>query len=220
MNCVLVYSGGLDSTVLLYDLLDRGKEVAALSVYYGQRHSRELESAQKICQSLGVEHKVVDISSIAGLFGASSLIDADSAVPDGHYAEMSMKVTVVPNRNMLLLALAGAWAIAQKASEVAYAAHGGDHTIYPDCRPEFVAHLDAALQCADWHSVKLLYPFGTFTKTDIVRRGVELRVPFHETWSCYKGGASHCGACGTCVERQEAFVLGGVVDPTDYLSRN
>ena len=127
-----------------------------------------------------------------------------------------MKTTVVPNRNMILLAVAAARAIALKADTLAYAAHGGDHAIYPDCRPEFADAMDHAIGLADWHKVRLERPMVTWTKSDIVRRGAELGVPMHLTWSCYKGGDTHCGRCGTCIERREAFYLAGVTDPTTY----
>lgn len=213
---VLVYSGGLDSTVLLYDLLNKGDQVFALSVDYGQRHRRELAAAAAICTMRGVEHRTADITSITELFGESSLTNHATAVPDGHYADESMKLTVVPNRNMILLSLAAAWAISLKADRVAYAAHTGDHTIYPDCRPEFIAALGRAIGLADWHSVKLESPFANFTKSQIVMRGVQLSTPMELTWSCYKGGVEHCGTCGTCTERKEAFLLAGVLDQTRY----
>lgn len=213
---VLVYSGGLDSTVLLYDLLSKGEEVSALSVDYGQRHRRELAAAAAICKMRGVEHRTADITSITGLFGESSLTNHATAVPDGHYADESMKLTVVPNRNMILLSLATAWAISLKADRVAYAAHSGDHTIYPDCRPEFTAALGRAIGLADWHAVKLESPFARLTKGQIVERGAQLSTPMELTWSCYKGGQEHCGTCGTCTERKEAFLVAGVVDPTEY----
>jgi len=129
-----------------------------------------------------------------------------------------MKSTVVPNRNMLLIAVAASWAMSLKAATVAYGAHGGDHAIYPDCRPAFAEALDKAIRLADWHEVGLERPFVGMDKAAIVRRGVELRAPLHLTWSCYVGGDRHCGKCGTCVERQEAFVKAGVPDPTDYLA--
>ncbi len=217
MKTVIVYSGGLDSTVLLYHLLDVGHEVAALSVNYGQRHVRELKAARDITARLGVRHETADLSALAGLLSGSALTDRSVEVPEGHYAEESMKATVVPNRNMLLLATAAAWAISLKAESVAYAAHSGDHAIYPDCRPEFTDALEQAIGLADWHRVSLLRPFVHLTKADIVKRGAALDVPFGETWSCYKGGEIHCGRCGTCVERREAFALAGVPDPTPYL---
>lgn len=216
MEVVLIYSGGLDSTVLLHHLAAEGHAVRALSVNYGQRHARELESAAALTARLGVEHRVVDLRTITPLLGANSLTSVEVRVPTGHYAEESMKATVVPNRNMLLLAVAAAWAMALKADAVAYAAHGGDHAIYPDCRPEFAEAMARAIALADWHPVELIRPFVDWTKADIVRRGAELEVPFEQTWSCYQGGALHCGRCGTCIERREAFHLAGVPDPTPY----
>lgn len=214
---VVTLSGGLDSTVLLYNMLAQGATVRALSIHYGQRHARELKAAEAICKDRGVPHELADLRGIGHLLAGSSLT-SDIPVPDGHYAQDNMKVTVVPNRNMLFLATAAAWAISSKFDAVAYAAHAGDHTIYPDCREEFVQALDKAVQLADWHSVRILRPFVAMTKADVVKKGAELGVPFAETWSCYKGGAVHCGRCGTCVERREAFLLAGVADPTAYES--
>ena len=216
MKTVLIYSGGLDSTVLLFDLLKEGHEVKALSVNYGQRHVRELEGASTICANAGVEHRVADLRSIQSLFGANSLTAHQHSIPEGHYAEETMKATVVPNRNMILLSVAAAWAITEKAECISYAAHGGDHAIYPDCRNEFADAMDAALRLADWHEVYLNRPFVNLSKADIVKLGSKVRAPLAHTWSCYKGGNVHCGRCGTCVERREAFYLAGISDPTDY----
>lgn len=215
MKTILIYSGGLDSTVLLYRLRAEGHEVRCLSVDYGQRHRRELGCAAEICRRAGVEHRVADLSSIRPLLGGSSQTD-EIAVPEGHYAEETMKLTVVPNRNMILLAVAIGWAVSLKYDAVAYAAHGGDHPVYPDCRPEFIAAMDAAAALCDWHTVRVLSPFTGMTKAGIVRAGAALGVPFGRTWSCYKGGERHCGRCGTCVERREAFQRAGVADPTEY----
>lgn len=150
------------------------------------------------------------------IFPGSSQTSEDVPVPEGHYAEESMKATVVPNRNMVLLSLATAWAVSLKAQYVAYAAHAGDHAIYPDCRPEFFGHLGEAIRRCDWHKVEPLSPFIRMTKSQIVKEGDKLQVPFERTYSCYKGGEKHCGKCGTCVERREAFSLAGVPDPTQY----
>jgi 7-cyano-7-deazaguanine synthase len=216
MNTILIYSGGLDSTVLLYQLLDAKAEVACLTIDYGQRHRVELECARKICNSLKLEHKTVDLRSITGLLGGSSLTDASIEVPEGHYEEMTMKATVVPNRNMIMLSLATGWAISRKADSVAYAAHCGDHAIYPDCREVFVEAMNNVIALADWHKLSLYCPFQKMNKRDIVIRGMELGVPFKDTWSCYQGKEKHCGRCGTCIERREAFHLAGLVDPTEY----
>lgn len=216
MKTVLIYSGGLDSTVLLYDLLAGGDSVLALSVDYGQRHRVELEHARWIAQSLGVEWQVADLTGITHLLTGSSLTSAEIAVPHGHYAEDTMKQTVVPNRNMIMLSVAAGWAIARRADRVAYAAHAGDHTIYPDCRPEFAAAVDGAFRLADWREIHLYCPFITLTKAEIVAQGAKLKVDFGATWSCYEGGPIHCGRCGTCFERREAFLRAGVPDPTPY----
>ncbi|MEO0795381.1 MAG: 7-cyano-7-deazaguanine synthase QueC [Verrucomicrobiota bacterium] len=216
MNSVIIYSGGLDSSVLLHQLHQAGGELAAMSINYGQRHAREIECAKRNCSRLGIEHREVDLRQIAPLLGHNSLTDASVAVPKGHYTEDTMKATVVPNRNMIMLSIATGWAIARSADCVAYAAHSGDHAIYPDCRTEFADALDAAIRLADWKEVSLYRPFVEMTKADIVRRGAELNVPFEDTWSCYEGGELHCGRCGTCIERREAFYLAGVDDPTRY----
>jgi len=216
MKTVLVYSGGLDSTVLLYHLLDTGATVSTLSVDYGQRHSKELIQAEVITKALGVEHRTVDLRSITALFGNSSLTDTDLTIPHGHYGEDNMKSTVVPNRNMILLSLATAWAASLKADSVSYAAHSGDHAVYPDCREAFASALDKAIRLADWQEIYLNRPFVDYSKADVVKRGAELHVPFEKTWSCYEGNDTHCGQCGTCIERREAFYLAGIEDPTPY----
>lgn len=213
---VLIYSGGLDSTVLLFQLRKEGHVVHTLSINYGQRHVRELKAAAEIAGEIGVPHEVADLRAITPLLAGNSLTSPEMPVPDGHYQEASMKATVVPNRNMLLLAVATARAISLQADQVAYGAHSGDHAVYPDCRPEFAAAMARAIGLADWHPVALLRPLVDLTKEEIVRTGATLSVPFALTWSCYKGGALHCGRCGTCIERREAFHLAGVADPTRY----
>jgi len=216
MKTVIVYSGGLDSTVLLYHLLDEGHEVAALSIDYGQKHKIELQRAKAISQPLDLHHEVADLNGMTKLFGESSLINSQNSVPHGHYEEENMKSTIVPNRNMILLSLATAWASSIKADSVSYAAHSGDHAIYPDCREEFATALDQAIRLADWQEIYLNRPFVGLSKAEVVKRGAELYVPFQLTWSCYEGQDLHCGQCGTCIERREAFHLAGIEDPTSY----
>lgn len=216
MKTVVTFSGGLDSTTLLYQMLQDDGEVLALSVDYGQRHRVELDRAAKIVEPLGIRHEIADLRSITNLLGGSSQTDAAVEVPLGHYEAESMKQTVVPNRNMILLSLAAAWAIGEKADAVAYAAHAGDHAIYPDCRSEFAEALGGAIALADWHEVKLLRPFVDKTKTEIAKLADDLGVPLELTWSCYQEGPLHCGACGTCIERREALLLAGLDDPTEY----
>ena len=216
MKSVLVHSGGMDSTVLLYQLLADGDQVKALTIDYGQRHGKEIESARALCGELGVEHRVADLSGLGQLLSGSALTSSEVEVPEGHYAEESMKTTVVPNRNMILLSVSAGWAIASKYDRIAYAAHAGDHAIYPDCRPVIAEALDAAIGLADWHKADLHRPFVDLTKADIAALGNQLGVPFEKTWSCYKGLDLHCGRCGTCVERREALHLAEVKDLTPY----
>ncbi len=215
---VVIFSGGLDSTTLLYDLKSAGHEVAALAVNYGQRHGCELLSAKAICQSINVELITLELKGLAQIFGHNSLSDANVTVPTGTYEPDSMQQTTVPNRNMILLSLATGWAISHDYQAVAFGAHSGEYTPYPDCRPEFAAAMDDAAQLCDWQAVRILAPFVNWSKADIVRRGSELNVPFEETWSCYVGGEKHCGRCGTCLDRKLAFETSGIKDPTVYES--
>ena len=216
MKAVVLFSGGLDSTVLVYDLLNEGADLKLLSIDYGQRHEKELKSSSEIAEFLGLEHEILRLPMLNNLLGGSALTDPSISLPEGHYAEDSMKATVVPNRNMILLSLAAGHAISLQFDTVAYAAHAGDHTIYPDCRPEFATAIDQALKLCDWNTISLYRPFIQLSKQDLVRKGNELGVPFEKTWSCYAGNDKHCGKCGTCVERKEAFELVGLLDPTEY----
>lgn len=217
MKFVSTLSGGMDSAVLLYLLRSEGHEVLPISFNYGQRHVTELGYAASLCGFLQIPHKIVDIRSISGVLGGSSLTDMSIPVPQGHYEDPTMKATVVPNRNMILLSIAAAYAITQEADAVAIAAHAGDHAVYPDCRPEFHSAMRGALKLCGYKPLQLHTTFISQTKADIARIGHELDVPFSMTWSCYEGGKTHCGKCGTCVERREAFALAGILDPTRYM---
>jgi 7-cyano-7-deazaguanine synthase len=213
-------SGGLDSAVLGFHLRDEGWQLRLVSFDYGQRHRVELDHASAMAVGMAVPHDVVDLRSVGALLSGSALTDDDVPVPDGHYTEESMKATVVANRNAIFAMVATGVAVAEGARAVGLGIHAGDHAIYPDCRPPFVAAAEHLAKVANEGFVaegfQLLAPFLAWTKADIVRRGAELGVPFAETWSCYKGGTVHCGTCGTCVERIEAFELAGVPDPTKY----
>ncbi|MCR9117270.1 MAG: 7-cyano-7-deazaguanine synthase QueC [bacterium] len=213
---VLIFSGGLDSTTLLYYLIDQGHELKTLSVNYGQRHVRELDAAARISEGLGIEHRIADLRSISPLLAGNSLVGSEMAVPEGHYAEESMKQTVVPNRNMIMLSVAIGWAISLKFQAVAYGAHSGDHAIYPDCRPEFAETMAAAARLCDWSEIELLRPFVSLSKGDIAKIGSDLNAPFDLTWTCYNGRERHCGKCGACVERKEAFAEHGLHDPVEF----
>lgn len=213
-SSIVLLSGGLDSTVLLAKLVAEKRRVLAMGVDYGQRHSREIEAARAVCAYYGVEYRLADLRGISAFFGKNSLTDSAVPVYEGEYNEDGMKNTVVPARNLLLVSLATAWAISEKCDTVAYAAHGGDHAIYPDCREEFAEKLDAVVRISDWHPVRLERPFVGMTKGEIVALGASLGAPLHLTWSCYNGGNAHCGKCATCLERSAAFREAGVPDPT------
>ena len=194
-DSVIIVSGGLDSITLLYD---KAETIAlAISFDYGQNHgSKELPYAQYHCEKLGIPHITIPLSFMHEYF-KSSLLDGAEAIPEGHYEEENMKSTVVPFRNGIMLAIATGIAESHELKRVYIANHGGDHTIYPDCRPEFINAMNGA-------------------KAEIVARGAALGIDYAKTWSCYKGSDVHCGKCGTCVERREAFEAAGVKDPTIY----
>lgn len=217
-QAIVVHSGGLDSTVLLYKCRQDFNVVLSLGFDYGQRHIRELLAASRICDELDLERSVVDISGIKHLIHSSQT--GHSPVPEGHYTAETMKATVVPNRNMIMLSIAAGIAITMEAPIVAYGPHGGDHAIYRDCRPEFVDKMDEVLLEADEFKVNIFAPFLDMTKADIVKLGAELNVPFHLTRTCYNDRALACGRCGTCVERLEAFGIAGIEDPLVYEDRD
>lgn len=228
---VCLLSGGMDSTVMLANFVNDNVECEALAMDYGQRHSRELIAAERVADYYGVHLTIVEMAlPCESLFAGSqsSQVGDRVDVPHGHYAAETMKLTIVPNRNMVLLALAGARAAAIGAGVVAYAAHAGDHAIYPDCRPEFAAAMGNALRFGNDPYILLERPFIHKSKTDICKLGGKLLVPFELTWSCYDpqpedqfdlDASRHCGKCGTCVERIEAFRDAGVEDPTLYVSQ-
>ena len=217
METIVICSGGLDSVSLAHKVAAEHTLHSLVSFDYGQRHKKELDYAAACAVRLNVPHKIIDIRAIGDSLTGSALTD-DIDVPDGHYEEESMKVTVVPNRNAIMLAIAFGVAAAQKADAVAAAVHGGDHFIYPDCRPDFIDAFQTMQKHAldGYADVKLYTPYVNGSKADIVTDGAAHNTPFADTWSCYKGGENHCGRCGTCVERREAFHLAGVCDPTVY----
>jgi len=211
---VMLLSGGVDSATLAYYLLKQHQEVYALTVDYGQKHFKELRAAVEIAHAAGISWKVLDLRTLQPLL--KSALTTNDPIPEGHYTAESQKLTVVPNRNAILLNIAAGYAISIGANTIAYAAHRNDRTIYPDCRPEFVGALQAALDAGTDADLLVYAPFINMTKAQIVELGISLNVPFELTWSCYKGGQKACGRCGTCVERLEAFALNHVKDPIEY----
>jgi 7-cyano-7-deazaguanine synthase len=205
----------MDSFTLLHRARAMGHEVHALSFDYGQRHVRELQCARDVCRSLAVPHRVVELASIGGLIAGSALTD-DVAVPEGHYAEASMKATVVPNRNMILISLATGYAVSVGAQAVWFGAHGGDHAIYPDCRPAFVEKMDAVCRVANYEPVAVAAPYLQMDKGEILAEGLVMGLDYSQTWTCYNGREAACGRCGSCVERLEAFAAHDIGDPLPY----
>ncbi len=218
-KAVAIVSGGLDSVSLAYLLHTEGYDLHLLSFDYGQRHVKELRFAQLCAERIGAEFDIIDLSSVGKHLKGSALTDT-IPVPDGHYAAPTMAITVVPNRNAIMLSVAYGVAVAEDAELVAIGAHGGDHFIYPDCRPAFMEAFNqmqrTAVEGFGNPKLRLETPFLYFGKHQIVKLGSALQVPFADTWSCYKGGEKHCGTCGTCVERKEAFELAEIPDPTTY----
>jgi len=212
---VVIYSGGMDSYTVLHKAVQAGKDVHALTFNYGQRHIKEIDVAADVCTKLNIPHKIVDISAINSLIGGSALTD-DIAVPEGHYEEDTMKATVVPNRNMILLSLAIGYAVSLGADEVYYGAHSGDHAIYPDCRPLFVAKMNEVSAIANYEDVRIVTPYLHQSKIEILADGLAMGLNYGETWTCYNGRDKACGKCGSCVERLEAFEKNNSVDPLEY----
>lgn len=213
-NSAIIVSGGMDSITLLYDHKD---EIAlGISFDYGSNHNaREIPFAKMHCERLGIKHITINLDFMHQYF-KSSLLDGAEAIPEGHYADDNMKSTVVPFRNGIMLAIAIGIAESKNLDQVFIANHGGDHTIYPDCRPEFINAIDAAATAGTYNNVKVIAPYTKITKSDIARIGKRLGIDYAETWSCYKGGEVHCGKCGTCVERKEALAEAGIEDKTIY----
>lgn len=221
MKIAVICSGGLDSVSLAHKVAAEDRLTRLIAFDYGQRHRKELRYAVACADRLDVPFQLIDLRSLGAALSGSALTDHVD-VPDGHYAEETMRVTVVPNRNAIMLAVAFGVAASRGDEAVAAAVHGGDHFIYPDCRPGFTTAFEAMQRAAldGIADVRLYTPFVHRSKADIVVEGARHGTPFAETWSCYKGGAVHCGRCGTCVERREAFELAGITDPTSYADRD
>ncbi len=215
---LVLLSGGMDSTVALYHTAAVAPVAAAVSFDYNSKHNcREIPMAAWHADHLGIKHITLPLKFIDKHFD-SHLLSGGGEIPLGHYEEQNMRQTVVPFRNGIMLAIAAGLAESIEASKLVIAAHAGDHAIYPDCREPFMAAIAEAIRLGTYAGVAVERPFISMDKAAIVRRGYELGVDFSRTWSCYVGGEKHCGECGTCVERREAFLLAGIEDPTDYVS--
>lgn len=223
-HAVVVTSGGMDSTTAVYWAREMFDSIECLSFDYGQRHRKELHCARQIADLLNVDHTIVDMTAVNKLIPTSALTNEDIEVPEGHYAEETMKITVVPNRNAMMINIAAARAISAKASAIVVGVHAGDHVVYPDCRPEFIEQQERTLLIANEGFIdpafRIHAPFVNLTKAQIASIGHDLSVPWHMTWTCYKGGDIHCGRCSTCVERLEAFHIAEVPETTPYMDRN
>ena len=213
-DSVIILSGGMDSVTLLHYRKER--IALAVSFDYGSNHNvREIECARRQCENLGIEHLVIPLDFMR-IYFRSSLFEGADSIPEGHYADENMKSTVVPFRNGIMLSVACGLAESRGLRHVMMANHGGDHAIYPDCRPEFVTSMSDAMRNGTYEGVDILAEFTNITKSDIARLGKKLGVDYSMTYSCYKGGAKHCGRCGTCIERKEAMREAGIDDPTVY----
>jgi protein ExsB len=202
-DSVIIISGGMDSITLLYDK----KDTIALGIFfdYGSNHNHnELPLARMHCERLGIPHITIDLTFIHEHFKSSLLRGADT-IPDGSYSEENMKSTVVPFRNGIMLSIAAGIAESKGLTKLLIANHGGDHIIYPDCRPDFIHAMDYAVTKGTFTHLHIIAPYTNISKTDIVRRGLALGIDYAETWSCYKGGDTPCGTCSTCIERQQAL---------------
>ena len=213
-DSVLIVSGGMDSITMLYEYKER--IALGISFDYGSNHNaREIPFAAMHCEHLGIKHIVINLGFMHQYF-KSSLLEGAEAIPEGNYDEENMKSTVVPFRNGIMLSIAAGVAESNGLKYVMMANHGGDHTIYPDCRPEFVSAMSEATRLGTYPGIEVLAPYTDITKSDIARHGKALGIDYAETWSCYKGGEHHCGKCGTCRERIEALADAGIEDHTVY----
>ena len=213
---MVLCSGGMDSVTALYWARREHAVFAALSFDYGAKHNHcEIPRAAEQTRLAGIRHEVIGLDFVNQFF-SSALLQSGGTIPDGHYEAETMKQTVVPFRNAIMLSIACGFAESAGVEGLVIAAHGGDHAIYPDCRENFMRAMSDAMREGTYAGIALLRPFIAMKKADIAALGMRLGVDFSRTWSCYKGGARHCGRCGTCVERREAFKEARLEDPTDY----
>lgn len=212
---VIILSGGLDSTTLLYDLVGKGYKLEALSFNYGSKHNkREIHMAKLHCANLKIKHTIITLH--LDKYFKSSLLKGGKKIPEGHYEAENMKSTVVPFRNGIMLSMAVGYAESIGVGKVFLGSHKGDRSIYPDCRREFTIAINLAAQLGTYNNVEIVSPYNDLMKWDIVKIGLTLNVPYVYTYSCYKGNSVACGKCGTCVERLEAFKKNNEEDPVEY----
>jgi 7-cyano-7-deazaguanine synthase len=219
MKTLAIVSGGMDSVTMLHDLHEQGHELTVVSFDYGQRHVKELKVAKANADKLGIDHKIIRMDFLAQMLDNSALT-GDVDVPEGHYAADNMKLTVVPNRNMIMASIAIGIAVNNGQEAIAMGVHSGDHAIYPDCRPEFISAIRTASLIANYEPVDVLAPYLKMDKGSIIARGLEIdTMDYSETWTCYKGLEKACGVCGSCQERLEGFAINGIEDPLQYVTR-
>jgi len=215
-RCVAIVSGGIDSITLYYYLKNKEYNVDILSFDYGAKHNaKELPMIEKHIIKCEDTHIIIPLEFINEHFN-SSLLKSGEDIPEGHYEDENMKSTVVPFRNGIMLSIAIGYAESKGISKVFLGSHAGDHAIYPDCRSIFTKAMSMAGTLGTYNEVQVVSPFNDLTKADIVSIGYGLNIKYENTWSCYKGKNVHCGVCGTCVERKEAFALSNLKDPTVY----
>ena len=210
-SVLVVYSGGLDSYTLLNKALDKFERVEAITFDYGQKHSKEITFASKVCSENAIAHEVVNLD-LEKILSGSALVGT-SEIPEGNYDKEKMKQTVVPNRNMIMISVAASLAIKNKCEYLWYAAHAGDHEIYPDCRPEFISKLGEVLKICDYHEIVFEAPFRGMTKGEIIKEGLNMDLDYSKAWTCYEGKETPCGKCSACLERQNAFKINNIEDP-------
>lgn len=223
MKAIVLSSGGVDSTTCLAVAIDKygSENVISLSVYYGQKHNKELEAARAVAEYYSVRHIKLDLKPIFEDSECSLLMQNESEIPKESYAEQLDKTdgkpvsTYVPFRNGLFLSVAASIAISNGCGEIYYGAHADDSAgnAYPDCSDAFTNAMSEAINLGSGCGLAIKAPFVNCNKAQVVKRGLELNVPYELTWSCYEGGDKPCGRCGTCIDRQKAFEANGVKDP-------
>ena len=212
---LIIFSGGVDSFTLMHTALKKLYYVEAISFNYGQKHVKEISYAKKACQELDVKHEIVNLD-IGNILSHSALVGRKN-IPEGNYDKEKMKQTVVPNRNMVMISVAASLAIKNKLDYLWYAAHSGDHEIYPDCRPEFIAKMSEVLSICDYHKINFEAPFQDLSKSEIIKVGLDMNLDYSKAWTCYEGKEKPCSKCSACLERAASFQANQAKDPLNEL---